>query len=142
MEGPNGHSTVGYTKPSVPGNPGHVKIRSYAITGHDLLIRSNANAGMRAALAAQLITREVDLIKPTAAQAALLTHSGLSYVYAALRLSQKARERIAAGELSFADMRGNSLVSAWLISSPAEKAALGCAVGVDKIWDGVIEPSF
>ena len=66
------------------------------------------------------------MIKPTAAQAALLC-SLLDFPTstAALRLSQKARERVAAGELSFADMRGNSLVSAWLSSIAGRKGGAG-----------------
>ncbi len=53
----------------------------------------------------------------------------------------KNSRRIAAGELTLSDAaKANGLLAAWAAATPAEKAALGSAVGVNEIWDSAIQP--
>jgi hypothetical protein len=112
------------------------------ITGREVFARTNRGASERAGLGAQLVLGEAWLTKLTAAQAAVLTHTTLQNIYAAMHLAPKTRARVAAGELTLAEAaKANGLLAAWISSTPDERAALGVAVGVDKIWDAVISPS-
>jgi hypothetical protein len=64
------------------------------------------------------------------------------YTQFALRLKPGTRARVAAGELTIAQAaKANGLYAAWVEASPDEKAALGRIVGVDAIWDNMIQPS-
>jgi hypothetical protein len=110
------------------------------ITGRNLA-HSHRTASQRGALAAQLVLEEVEHIKPTMIQAAAVTRANIPYVQFALRLTPETRARVAAGEFSLAEAaKANGLLAAWIASTPAEKAALGSAVGVNEIWDSAIQP--
>jgi hypothetical protein len=103
------------------------------------LAHSHRSASERAGLAAQLILGEARLVKPTITQIAPIASVCVPYVQVALKLSEATRNRVVKGELTLADAaKANGLLSAWFSAAPAEKAALGIAVGVDRIWDDVI----
>jgi hypothetical protein len=111
------------------------------ITGRNLA-HAHRSASERAALAAQLVLGEARLVKPTITQVAAITLVSLPYVQVALKLSETTRYRVVKGELSLPDAaRANGLLSAWLTSTPEEKAALGVAVGVNAVWDEAIAPA-
>ena len=111
------------------------------ITGRDLA-HSHRTASQRGALAAQLVLEELQRVEPTAIQAAADTGANMAYVQIALRLTPATRARVAAGEFTIAEAaKANGLLGAWITSTPAEKAALGAAVGVDAVWDNVIQPT-
>jgi hypothetical protein len=121
---------------------GHARPGPHLITGRSIITHTNRDVDERAGLAARLVLGEAHLVKPTVPQAAALTHATIHTIYDALRLAPETRVRVAAGELSLTDaMKGNGLVSAWLVATPAEKAALGSIVGVDEVWDSAINPS-
>ena len=115
--------------------------RAHQITGRNLA-HAHRGAHERAGIAAQMVLGEVALIKPTITQAASIVRASTTYVHEALRLKTETRARVAVGELSLLDaVAANGLLSAWIASTPAERAALGAAVGVDEIWDHAIQPS-
>jgi hypothetical protein len=99
-------------------------------------------ASERAGIAAQLVLGEARLVRPTITQVVPIVRVSPPYVQLALRLTEKTRARVAAGELSLVDAaKANGLLSAWLAASPAEKAAFGIAAGVNNVWDDAIAPS-
>ena len=120
--------------------PSHLRNGPTVITGRDLA-HSHRTASQRGALAAQLVLEEVEHIKPTMIQAAAVTRTNIPYVQIALRLTPATRVRVAAGEFTLAEAaKANGLLAAWIASTAAEKTALGAAVGVDAVWDSVIQP--
>jgi hypothetical protein len=111
------------------------------ITGRNLA-HAHRDAGERAGIAAQLVLGEAELVKPTITQIAPAARVSLPYVHRALRLKVETRARVAAGELALLDaVKANGLLTAWIASTPEERAALGAAVGVNEIWDHAIQPS-
>jgi hypothetical protein len=122
------------------GNNGNDK--PILITGRDVLAFTNRGEDEKAGRAAQWVRGDVQLIKPTVAQAALVYHATVHNTYAALHLAPEALKRVVARELSLAAAaRGNRLVTVWLNATPAEKAAFGIAIGVNEVWDAAISPS-
>jgi hypothetical protein len=114
---------------------------SHLITGRNLA-HAHRNAHQRAGIAAQLVLGEVHLVKPTITQVAPVAHVSVPYVQLALRLKVETRARVARGELSLIEAtKANGLLTAWIASTPEERAALGAAVGVNEIWDHAIQPS-
>lgn len=106
------------------------------------LAHSHLTASQRAAVAAQLVLGEARLIAPTITQVVPIVHVSTPYVRFALELAEETRDRVAKGDLSLLKAaKANGLLAAWLAASLAERAALGVAVGVDEIWDHVIQPS-
>jgi hypothetical protein len=113
----------------------------FPITGRNLA-HAHRDAGERAGIAAQLVLGEATLIRPTITQVVSITNVSTPYVQLALRLKTETRARVGAGELSLLEaVRANGLLAAWIASTPAERAALGSAVGVNEIWDCAIQPS-
>jgi hypothetical protein len=113
----------------------------HLITGRNLA-HAHRGAHERAGIAAQLVQGEVALVKPTITQAASITRASTTYVHEALRLKTETRARVATGELSLLNaVSANGLLTAWIASTPEERAALGAAVGVNEIWDHAIQPS-
>jgi len=130
--------SVVYTKSSVRCNGHH---EPFSITGR-WIAHASLNASERAAVGAQLVLSEAQLVRPTATQVGAILHVSAPYLGLALKLAPETRDRVAMGELSLTDAaKGNGLVTAWLVATPDERCALGRAVGIDAIWDASIEPS-
>jgi hypothetical protein len=111
------------------------------ITGRNLA-HAHRTASQRGALAAQLVLEELHRVEPTAIQAAADTGANMPYVQIALRLTPLTRARVAKGELTIPEAaKANGLLAAWEAATLAEKAALGATVGVDAVWDNVIQPT-
>jgi hypothetical protein len=111
------------------------------ITGRNLA-HAHRSASERAAIAAQLVLGEAELVKPTITQIVPVAHVSKSYVRFALELTPATRDRVAVGEITLSEAaKANGLLSAWLAASSAEKVALGAVVGVNAVWDEVIAPS-
>jgi hypothetical protein len=111
------------------------------VTGRNIA-HGHRDPGQRGALGAQLVLGEAHHTKPTILQVAAILHVSVPYVRLALDLQPGTRARVAAGEISLSTAaQANGLLASWIAATPEERAALGIAVGVDRIWDGAIAPS-
>lgn len=123
------------------GNGNGLKWNPIPIGGRSLA-HLHLTASERAGIAAQLVLGEARLVRPTITQVVPIVHVSVPYVRFAMELTAETRERVAMGELTLTDAaKANGLLTAYFGASPAEKAALGVAVGVNNIWDDVIAPS-
>lgn len=78
---------------------------------------------------------------PTITQVVPIVRISTPYVRLALELTEEIRARVAMGVLSLSDAaKANGLLTGYLGTSPAGKAAFGVAAGVNKLWDEVIAP--
>jgi hypothetical protein len=124
---------------SVKSQPSTTPIPAYS--GRNLA-HGHRDSGQRGALAAQLVLGEAKYVKPTITQAVAITGANTFYVRWALELKPATRAHVVAGDITLVEaVKANGLLTAWASATPAEKAALGVAVGVNEIWDSATQPS-
>lgn len=105
------------------GNGDGLKSDLFLITGHNLA-HAHRTSSERAAIAAQLVLGEAEMVKPTITQVVPAARVSVPYVHLALHLKPETRALVAMGELSLSDAgKEDDLLAAWLKASPAKQAA-------------------
>lgn len=117
------------------------------ISGRNLA-HSKRSVPERAFIGADLHRNRVELVSPTMKQCARLAGVCIPYVTAAIDIidDPDARDAVLRGDLNILDAAKRSHARGTLVdliqrSSPEELAAAARVIGVDLIWDSMLQPN-